>query len=218
VRAALLEVPVADYVARAGGFSEIEIDNDRSDRILGVFVDSANPAIISADTQAYHAAFLKLNLLVGVDLAFTETARLAHYVLPAASQFEKSEMIFINMEFPTRVMQLSKPPFSPRPGTVPEREIYRRLFTALGELPEGGFPVLPALARIDRRFKKMRLFPPALATLLRLRPAPRAYMAFAFCDTLGRAGIRGCLGALVGSRSDVCWKARRTCATNRFAG
>jgi anaerobic selenocysteine-containing dehydrogenase len=163
-----------------------EIDTDRPDRIRGVVVDSANPAVTSADTQATRAAFARLELLVVVDVALTETARLAHVVLPAASQFEKCEMTFFNMEFPTQVAHLRRPLVSPRPGTLPEPEIYRRLLVALGELPPGGFPLLRAVARLDRRWPRLRLFPAALAATLRLRPRLRPYAAFVLRDSLGR--------------------------------
>ncbi|MBI4914622.1 MAG: molybdopterin-dependent oxidoreductase [Acidobacteria bacterium] len=162
-----------------------EIDTDRPDRIRGLFVDSANPAVSSADTQACRAAFARLELLVVVDVAFTETARLAHIVLPAASQLEKCEMTFFNMEFPTQVAHLRRPLVPPRPGTLPEPEIYRRLLVALGELPPGGFPLLRAVARLDRRWPRLRLFPAALAATLRLRPRLRPYTAFVLHDTLG---------------------------------
>ena len=164
-----------------------EIDTDRPDRIRGLVVDSANPAVSSADTQATLAAFAKLELLVVVDVALTETARLAHVVLPAASQLEKCEMTFFNMEFPTQVAHLRRPLVPPRPGTLPEPEIYRRLLVALGELPPGGFPLLRTVARLDRRWPRLRLFPAALAATLRLRPRLRPYTAFVLHDTLGHA-------------------------------
>ncbi len=164
-----------------------EIDNDRPDRIRGLVVDSANPALTGADTQATQSAFARLELLVVVDVALTETARLAHYVLPAASQFEKWEMTFFAMEFPTQVVHLRKPLLAPRPGTLPEPEIYRRLLVSLGELPPGGFPLLRAVARLDRRWKGLRLFPAALAAFFRLRPRLAPYAAFVLQDTLGQA-------------------------------
>ncbi len=164
-----------------------EIDNDRPDRVRGLVVDSANPAVTAADTQAFRAALAKLELLVVVDVALTETARAAHFVLPAASQLEKWETAFFNMEFPTQVVQLRRPVLPPRPGTLPEPEIYRRLLVALGELPEGGFPLLRAAARLDRRWKGLRLFPAALGAFFRLRPRLRPYTAFVLHDTLGKA-------------------------------
>ena len=164
-----------------------EIESERPDRIRGLVVDSANPAVSAADTQAYRSALAKLELLVVVDVALTETARLAHYVLPAASQLEKREMTFFSMEFPTQALHLRRPVLPPRPGTLPEPEIYRRLLVALGELPAGGFPVLRSVARLDRRWKKLRLFPAALAALFKLHPRFRPYAAFVLLDTLGEA-------------------------------
>jgi len=110
----------------------LEIDNDHLDRTRGVVVDSANPVVTAADTQAYRKAFAKLDLLVVIDVAMTETAALAHYVLPASSQFEKWEATFFNMEFPKNAFHLRKPLFEPLPGTLTETEIYTRIITAMG--------------------------------------------------------------------------------------
>jgi anaerobic selenocysteine-containing dehydrogenase len=85
------------------------------------------------------------------------------------------------------VVHLRKPLLPPRPGTLPEPEIYRRLLVALGELPAGGFPFLRAVARLDRRWKGLRLFPAALAAFFRLRPRLAPYAAFVLQDTLGQA-------------------------------
>ncbi|MCB0944175.1 MAG: molybdopterin oxidoreductase family protein, partial [Mycobacterium sp.] len=71
-------------------------------------------------------------LLVVIDVAMTETARLAHYVLPAASQFEKPEATFFNLEFPHNTFHLRHPLFEPLPGTLAEPEIWARLVRALG--------------------------------------------------------------------------------------
>jgi anaerobic selenocysteine-containing dehydrogenase len=162
-----------------------EIDTDQSGRLRGLVVDSANPALSGADTQAYRKALSRLELLVVIDVAFTETARLAHYVLPASSQLEKWESTFFNMEFPTQATHLRAPVLAPHPGTLSEPEIYTRLLVAMGELPAGGFPLLRAVARIDRRWPRLRLFPAALAAALRLRPRLRKLAAFLLHDTLG---------------------------------
>jgi len=77
-------------------------------------------------------ALRALDLLVVIDVALTETAREAHYVLPAASQFEKWECTFFNLEFPRNVFQLRPPLVRPLPGTLPEYEIHARLCRALG--------------------------------------------------------------------------------------
>lgn len=164
-----------------------EIDTDHPGRLRGLVVDSANPALSGADTQAYRAAFSRLELLVVIDVALTETARHAHYVLPAASQLEKWETTFFSLEFPTQVAHLRRPLFAPRAGTLPEPEIYRRLLAAMGELPAGGFPLLRQVAKLDRRWPRLRLFPAALAATFRLRPKLRRYATFVLADTLGQA-------------------------------
>jgi len=68
-----------------------EILTDHPDRFRAMIVESGNPAHSLADSTACRAAFQALELLVVVDVAMTETARLAHYVLPAATQFENQK-------------------------------------------------------------------------------------------------------------------------------
>ncbi len=109
-----------------------EILTDHPDRFRAMIVESSNPAHSLADSAACREAFESLELLVVVDVAMTETARLAHYVLPAATQFEKCEATFFNLEFPHNAMQLRHPLFAPLPGTLPEPEIWARLVRALG--------------------------------------------------------------------------------------
>src|SRR5205085_587396 len=79
-----------------------------------------------------------------------ETARLAHYVLPASSQYEKWEAAFFNLEFPHNVFQLRAPVVPPLPGTLPEAEIHTRLVRALGALPDDALATLKAAAREGR--------------------------------------------------------------------
>ena len=163
-----------------------EIESEREDRIRALWVDSSNPALSGADTLAWRRALPRLELMVTVDVALTETARLGHYVLPASSQLEKWETTFFQLEFPTQVMQLRRPLFPPRPGTLPEPEIYRRLLVALGEIP-ASFPLLRAVARADRALPALRLFPLALAATFARRPRLRKYASFVLRETLGSA-------------------------------
>ncbi|MCB1193529.1 MAG: molybdopterin-dependent oxidoreductase [Leptospiraceae bacterium] len=113
----------------------LEIDTDHPGRIRGLIVDSSNPLVTAADSKAYFKAFSKLELLVTIDTAFTETARLSHYVLPASSQFEKWEASFFNFGFPENHFHLRKPILEPLPNTLTESEIYNRLVSAMGEKP-----------------------------------------------------------------------------------
>lgn len=112
-----------------------EITHTGEDRIRALFVDSANPVLTGANTAAYEHAFSQLELLVVVDVAMSETARLAHYVLPAATQFEKWECTGFNLDFPENAFHLRHPILPPRPEALPEPELYTRLLEAMGELP-----------------------------------------------------------------------------------
>jgi anaerobic selenocysteine-containing dehydrogenase len=118
-----------------------EILTDHPKRMRAMLVESANPAHSIADSQRMREALSALDTLVVIDVAMSETARLAHYVLPASSQFEKWEATFFNLEFPRNVFQLRAPIFAPLPGTLPEPEIHRRLVRALGALTDE--PLLP---------------------------------------------------------------------------
>ena len=55
---------------------------DHPDRLRVLWVDSANPVNTAADTARVLKAMNALDLMVVVDVAFTETAAQAHYVLP----------------------------------------------------------------------------------------------------------------------------------------
>jgi anaerobic selenocysteine-containing dehydrogenase len=93
-----------------------------------------------------------LDLMVTVDIAMTETAALSHYVLPAATQFEKWEFTAFNFEFPTNYFHLRAPLFDPLAGTLPECEIYSRLLRAMGDLPpEDELVKLREIAAADRK-------------------------------------------------------------------
>ena len=173
-----------------------EIDTDHPGRIRGLFVDSANPMVTAADTGAYEAAFQKLELLVVIDVALTETAQHAHYVLPASSQFEKAEATFFNLSFPENGFHLRHPVLDPEPGTLPEPEIYRRLVVALGAMPRR-FPLLKRIAALHRRVPRLGLFPAALKARIALQPSLAAVASLVLYDTLGRALPAGLQSAAV---------------------
>jgi anaerobic selenocysteine-containing dehydrogenase len=94
-----------------------EILTDHPKRFRAMFIESSNPVHSLADSQRMRQALRALDISVVIDVAMTETARQADYVLPAASQFEKAEATFFNMEFPRNGFHLRQPLFAPRPGT-----------------------------------------------------------------------------------------------------
>jgi anaerobic selenocysteine-containing dehydrogenase len=157
-----------------------EILTDHPDRFRAMWIDSSNPAHSLADSDSFRRALEALDLVVVVDVAFTETARHADYVLPAASQFEKWEMTFFNVEFPRNTVQLRPPVLDALPGTLPEPEIYARLLRTLGAADRGQIADLTTAARAGRQE-----FTSAFFASVTANPAMLALAPFLLYETLG---------------------------------
>lgn len=178
-----------------------EILTDHPDRLRAMWIDSSNPVHSLPETERIKQALGALDLTVVVDIAFTETARLADYVLPAASQFEKWECTFFNMEFPHNAFQLRAPLLDPMPGTLPEPEIYARVIRELGVVD----PVL-----LDRLRAAVKVGPDAFGlTYFSAATANRDLLKMAgyvLYETLGPALPDGARSAA------VLWAASHLCA------
>jgi len=127
-----------------------EILTDHPRRYRAMIVEAANPAHSLADSKRMREALRALDTLVVIDVAMSETAKLADYVLPAASQFEKAEATFFNFDFPNNVFHLRARLFPPPPGPLPEAEIHARLLEALGAITEADLAPLREAARAGR--------------------------------------------------------------------
>ncbi len=127
-----------------------EILTDHPKRYRAMLVEAANPAHSLADSVRFREALSSLDTLVVIDVAMTETAKLAHYVLPAATQFEKAEATFFNFEFPQNVFHLRARLFAPPEGALPEAEIHARLVEALGAVTEEDLAPLREAAKLGR--------------------------------------------------------------------
>jgi anaerobic selenocysteine-containing dehydrogenase len=101
-----------------------------------------------------------------IDVAMSETAQLAHYVLPASSQFEKAEATFFNFDFPDNYFHLRHRLLAPPPGPLSEAEIHARLCEALGAYTDADLAPLRAAAR-----EGLRAY--AAAFLARVMPDPK---------------------------------------------
>lgn len=166
-----------------------EILTDHPDRFRCMWIDSANPAHSLPESTRFREALESLDLVVVVDVAFTETARHADYVLPASSQFEKCEATFFNFEFPHNSFQLRVPILDPLPGTLPEPEIYARLMRRLGAVPEATISRLRSAATAGRAAFAVAFFAAVAADSGLMKIAPHLLY-----ETLGetmRAGMRG---------------------------
>ena len=93
-----------------------EILTDHPDRFRAMIVESANPAHSLTDTKRVREAFEALEFVVVIDVAMTETAAMADYILPASSQYEKYEATFYPHEFPENFFHLRKPLMPPYPA------------------------------------------------------------------------------------------------------
>ncbi len=112
-----------------------EILTDHPKRYRAMLVEASNPAHSLADGPRMREALEALEFLVVVDVAMTETARLADYVLPVSNQFEKAEATFFNFEFPKNYFHLRRPLFEAPEGLFSEAELHARLVEALGVMP-----------------------------------------------------------------------------------
>lgn len=159
-----------------------EILTDHPDRFRAMWIDSSNPAHSIADSARFREALEALELVVVVDVALTETARLADFVLPAASQYEKYECTFFNVEFPQNTFQLRPPVLPPLEGTLPEPEIYARIIRALGVVEEQVLDSLRTSAAQGRGSYRDAFF-----GMLATRPDLMGLAPYLVQDTLGPA-------------------------------
>jgi formate dehydrogenase len=167
-----------------------EILTDHPDRFRGMIVESSNPAHSVADSAAVREALQSLELLVVIDVAMTETARLAHYVLPAASQFEKPEATFFNLEFPHNTFHLRHPLLDPLPGTLAEPEIWARLVRALGVVSDDELRPLRIAAQ-----RGLDAYTEAFLVAVSGNPALGRVLPYVLYETLGPTLPDGLAGA-----------------------
>ena len=162
-----------------------EILTDHRRRYRAMLVEAANPAHSLAESPRFREALRTLDTVVVIDVAMTETAREAHYVLPAATQFEKAEATFFNFDFPQNVFQLRPRLMPPLPGSLPEAEIHARLCEALGAVTAADLaPLREAAARgrlaygealLERMMGDPRLAAQAPVLLYRTLPLPEEH-------------------------------------------
>lgn len=174
----------------------LEVNTDHPERVRALVVDSSNPMQTAADTGAYEEMMERLELVVAIDVAETETTRCADYVLPAQSQYEKWEATFFTLSFPTNHFHLRRPIVEPAGDTLPEPEIYRRLMVAMGDLPDR-FPMLERVAKLHLKAPALGLFPKALGLTLQRNPGLKKLASMVLYSTLGRALPDGAASAAV---------------------
>src|SRR5438093_11512569 len=178
-----------------------EILTHHPKRYRALIVESGNPAHSLADSQRMREAMARLDVVVAIDVFMTETARLADYVLPAATQFEKYEATFFNFEFPRNVFHLRRPLLTPPAGPLPEPEIHARLVEAAGVFKDAELEPLRAAARRGRRE-----FAAAFAEATKANPRLGAVTPVVLYRTLGPTLPHGAAAAA------ALWTAAHRCA------
>ncbi|MFK7897403.1 MAG: molybdopterin-dependent oxidoreductase [Myxococcota bacterium] len=119
-----------------------EILTDHPKRFRAMLVETANPLHSLADSKRMREAFAALEFKVVIDVAMTETAKQADYVLPVATQFEKAEATFFNFEFPNNYFHLRHALMEPPEGLFSEAELHARLAEAMGVMPKSAVDTL----------------------------------------------------------------------------
>ncbi|MGI9613600.1 MAG: molybdopterin-dependent oxidoreductase [Acidimicrobiales bacterium] len=163
---------------------------DHPERLRAMFIESANPVHSLADSPAFRRAMRELDFSVVIDVAFTETAREADYVLPASSQYEKVETTFFGGEFPDNVMYVRPPLLEPLDGTLAEPEIHARLIRELGVYTDDDVEPLKAAAAEGRA-----AWAAALAEAGAERPELAGIAPVIMYETLGPTLPTGTAGA-----------------------
>ncbi|MFI9532847.1 molybdopterin-dependent oxidoreductase [Nocardia fusca] len=183
-----------------------EILTDHPQRFRAAIVESSNPVHSLADSQRMTEAFRALELLVVIDIAMTETAREAHYVLPPPTQFEKYEATFFDFEFPRNLFHLRRPLLDPPAGQLAEPEIHARLCELSGAVGEADYaPLRAALAQGREAFAAAMVGVLADRRLAKLAP-------ILLYRTLGPTLPGGAAAAA------VLWGASLMCAMENPAG
>jgi anaerobic selenocysteine-containing dehydrogenase len=135
-RALASGIPAIRALGNAGMFSPTllpeEILVDHPERVRAVIVEGANPILSYSDAGRWREARERLDLLVVIDPAMTETARLADFVLPVPVGYEKWETAAFPRGAPEIFMQVRPPVVPPPADALPEPEIYVRLAEAMG--------------------------------------------------------------------------------------
>ncbi|PKL38392.1 MAG: molybdopterin dinucleotide-binding protein [Spirochaetae bacterium HGW-Spirochaetae-1] len=156
-----------------------EIMNDNPERLRAVITCASNPLRSFADTTEYEKAFARLDLLVTIELAMTETARMAHYVLPARSGLESWDSTFFQWNYPEIYFHLRRPVVEPEGERQECGEIFTRLAEGAGLVPE--IPEYLKKAAQKDRFA----FAAAFISYLKANPKAMKSLPFILARTLG---------------------------------
>ena len=158
-----------------------EIMSDHPDRLRAVFTYAVNPLRSYADTTAYEQAFRRLDLLVVTEIAMSETAALAHYVLPSKSAYE-SWNGGLSGDFSKTYGSVRGPVVEAEGEQKEGGEIFTLLADAMGLIPE-----LPESLYEAAGSGSIREYRDALMDHVGKNPESYSVLPFIVAKTLGNA-------------------------------
>jgi anaerobic selenocysteine-containing dehydrogenase len=157
-----------------------EILSDHPERLRAVYVSACNPLRAYPDTTAFEKAFGKLELLVVSDIVMSETARLAHYVLPCRTFYEAWDVTFFPWTYPGVYLQLRRPIVDPPDQCREAAQIHTMLADKLGLIP-------PIPAALQQAAEGDRItFGAKMMEWAATEPKAMSSMPFVLAKTLGR--------------------------------
>ncbi|MBA3027940.1 MAG: molybdopterin-dependent oxidoreductase [Desulfobacteraceae bacterium] len=158
-----------------------EILHDHPERIRAVLSYAANPLRSYADTTVYEDAFKKLDLLVVADIAMSETAALAHYVLPCKTAFESWEGN-PGMGISNVYARMRSPVVAAEGEQKENAEIFTLLADAMGLIPR-----IPESLFEAAKSNDLKAYGQKLWEFMAASPESGKAMQFIIAKTLGSA-------------------------------
>lgn len=133
-----------------GNFLAEEILNDHPERPRALIVESSNPVHSLSESNTLRDAIRSLEFSLVIDVAMTETAMEADYILPASTQYEKWEGTFFPRSFPNNFYHLRAPIIEAQPSTLTEPEIHSRIIDKLEVIEPSELRLLKVAAKGGR--------------------------------------------------------------------
>lgn len=116
-------------IPREPGIHEMEmLEQAKNGKLKGLYIMGENPMLSNPDINSVESALNNLDFLVVQDIFLTETALLAHVVLPGTT-FAEKDGTYVNTE---RRVQMGRKAIAPPGRSLPDWEIICRLSEAMG--------------------------------------------------------------------------------------
>lgn len=163
-----------------------EILSKKKGRLRLVFCGSANPVCSYPDSAAIRKALGKLDLLVVADVAMTETAQMADYVLPEKTVYESYDINAFQYNYPEIVSMLRRPIL---PKQVGERKegawIWIGIMKAMGKMPQIPKSIYKAAEKAAKTGDRIPFFL-QLLSFSQIKKIPMPILPSVVGETLGR--------------------------------